>query len=152
MLTAKGVNGQLEVEGDWVTIKRKGAMAKLTQGMKGEKRIPIANVTSVQFKPANRVTNGYIQFSMTGSSENKGGIRDATKDENSVMFQKKAMPDFIAVREHVEAYLTTRIGNTGGAQAAPDLADQLTRLAGLRDQGILSDEEFNTQKAKLLAQ
>lgn len=94
MLTAKGVNGQLEVEGDWVTIKRKGAMAKLTQGMKGEKRIPIANVTSVQFKPANRVTNGYIQFSMTGSSENKGGIRDATKDENSVMFQKKAMPDF----------------------------------------------------------
>lgn len=36
-------------------------------------------------------------------------------------------------------------------QAAPvDLADQLMKLAALRDQGILSDEEFAAQKAKLL--
>lgn len=35
-------------------------------------------------------------------------------------------------------------------QVTPDLADQLTKLATLRDQGILSDEEFAAQKAKLL--
>lgn len=34
--------------------------------------------------------------------------------------------------------------------AAPDLADQLTKLAVLRDQGILTDDEFAAQKAKLL--
>lgn len=33
---------------------------------------------------------------------------------------------------------------------APDLADQLTRLAALRDQGVLTEEEFAAQKAKLL--
>lgn len=32
-----------------------------------------------------------------------------------------------------------------------DLADQLSKLAALRDQGILSDDEFAAQKAKLLA-
>jgi hypothetical protein len=41
-----------------------------------------------------------------------------------------------------------------GAQAAPrpDVADQLTKLANLRDRGALSDAEFEAQKAKLLAE
>ena len=34
--------------------------------------------------------------------------------------------------------------------AAPDLAGQLERLAKLRDQGILTDAEFEAQKQKLL--
>jgi aryl-alcohol dehydrogenase-like predicted oxidoreductase len=40
-------------------------------------------------------------------------------------------------------------------QAAPglgaDTVEQLKQLAELRDQGILTDEEFNAQKAKILA-
>jgi hypothetical protein len=38
----------------------------------------------------------------------------------------------------------------GGGHAVPDLADQLTKLAALRDQGILTEAEFARQKAKLL--
>jgi hypothetical protein len=38
------------------------------------------------------------------------------------------------------------------ANATPDLADQLVKLVGLRDQGILTDEEFQAQKSKLLSQ
>ena len=34
--------------------------------------------------------------------------------------------------------------------AASSIADELVKLAALRDQGILSEEEFNTQKARLL--
>lgn len=30
------------------------------------------------------------------------------------------------------------------------IADELTKLAGLRDAGVLTDEEFDTQKARLL--
>lgn len=41
------------------------------------------------------------------------------------------------------------------APAAPaaggDLVEQLTKLAGLRDAGVLTDEEFVAQKARLLA-
>jgi Short C-terminal domain len=36
------------------------------------------------------------------------------------------------------------------AAAAPDLADELTKLADLRDRGALTDAEFEAQKAKLL--
>jgi hypothetical protein len=35
--------------------------------------------------------------------------------------------------------------------AGTDVATQLEKLAGLRDQGVISAEEFEAQKAKLLA-
>jgi hypothetical protein len=43
---------------------------------------------------------------------------------------------------------------SGPQQVAPkaDIAEQLTKLADLRDRGILSDAEFEAQKAKILAQ
>src|SRR5690242_2149429 len=37
------------------------------------------------------------------------------------------------------------------AAPPPDMIGQLKQLAELRDQGILTDEEFQTQKARLLA-
>jgi hypothetical protein len=39
----------------------------------------------------------------------------------------------------------------GGGAAKPDIADELTKLADLRDRGVLTDAEFEAQKAKLLA-
>jgi hypothetical protein len=39
---------------------------------------------------------------------------------------------------------------TAGAQAASDPTDKLTKLADLRDRGVLNDEEFAAQKAKIL--
>jgi hypothetical protein len=49
--------------------------------------------------------------------------------------------------------LRTRVGQptSGVPAAAIDLADQLGRLAALRDQGVLTEEEFAAQKAKLLS-
>lgn len=37
------------------------------------------------------------------------------------------------------------------AAEAPDLIAQLERLGALKDQGILTQEEFDAQKAKVLA-
>ena len=43
-------------------------------------------------------------------------------------------------------------GDTGGApvEEQPDYLDELERLAGLRDKGIISDEEFQAKKQQLL--
>ena len=49
------------------------------------------------------------------------------------------------------ARLTSRLGGGATATAEPDVADELTKLASLRDKGILTDAEFATEKAKLLA-
>ena len=47
--------------------------------------------------------------------------------------------------------LTAQLSSAKATAAEPDVADELTKLARLRDQGILTDAEFATQKAKLLA-
>ena len=36
------------------------------------------------------------------------------------------------------------------APAAPDMSDELTKLAQLHEQGILTDEEFAAKKAQIL--
>lgn len=46
----------------------------------------------------------------------------------------------------VDAYIRQAAGSEGGGTA-----DELSKLAELRDRGVLTDEEFATQKAKLLA-
>jgi hypothetical protein len=47
-----------------------------------------------------------------------------------------------------EAAFQAYVRNAAGSSST---ADELTRLAGLRDQGVLTDAEFQQQKAKLLA-
>lgn len=50
-----------------------------------------------------------------------------------------------------EAVLSVRAtSGPPAASGAVDVADQLRKLADLRDQGILSEEEFTAQKARLL--
>jgi Short C-terminal domain/Phospholipase_D-nuclease N-terminal len=44
-----------------------------------------------------------------------------------------------------QAYVRNAAGSGGGS------ADELTKLAGLRDQGVITDAEFQAQKARLLA-
>ena len=63
--------------------------------------------------------------------------------------------------ERQSQYLRVDPGATGGVPGVPapqppsapqpDLADQLRKLADLRDAGILTEAEFAAQKAKLLA-
>lgn len=140
--------GTVELLDNVLVIRRKGVASFLTQGLKGEKRIPYSSIRSVQFKEAG-FTTGYIQFGVAGGNESRGGVWDATTDENTVLFTKDASPDFHRLRDLVEQ-------RTGGARAGSvssqsgNIAEELTRLADLRDRGVLSEEEFAQQKALLL--
>jgi Domain of unknown function (DUF4429)/Short C-terminal domain len=150
-MEAKGINGQMELTPDIVRIKRKGVMSFLTQGAKGDKEILISTITSIQFKPANMLTNGYIQLAFSGGKESKGGILDATKDENTVMFNRGQQGTFEALRDELNRRMIAARKPAQAAPAAVDFTAQLERLARLREQGILTDEEFQAQKARILA-
>lgn len=144
----KGYNGQIEFDGNFVIIRRKGGMALLSQGMKGDKKIPVANITSVQFKTATSLVNGYIQLA-TSSSESRGGINAAASDENTVMFLKSQMADAEAIKDAIEAAMTERLAG-GSSGTTSSAAEQLEKLAALLEKGLLTEEEFMQQKTKLL--
>ncbi len=50
-------------------------------------------------------------------------------------------------KDAFDAYVRQTAAASGGASSA----DELSKLAGLRDQGVITDAEFAAQKAKLLA-
>jgi hypothetical protein len=51
---------------------------------------------------------------------------------------------------HPEGPTTTQVALTTGSGEPASRFDQIRQLAALRDEGILSGEEFETKKAELL--
>jgi len=100
-MEAKGINGKLILGKGYVEIIRKGFMALMSHGAKGNKKIAIKSISAIQFKPA-RFTNGYIQISFSGGRESKSGLFSATQDENTIMFKKKQQPSFEKIKEEIE--------------------------------------------------
>ena len=155
IITARGHNGTVSFDGDFVTIQRKGALARMTVG-KGDKRIPVGSITAVQWKQPGAMVNGFIAFTMAGGNERRSTFgsqtSSAVNDENSVIVTKKQAKDFEALRAAIETAIAER-NRPQPVITAPTPADpleQLKQLAELRDAGIITPDEFEVKKAHLL--
>lgn len=146
---ADGSNGSVEFTGDSIIIRRKGLANKLTQGFQGEKHIPLRSITAVQFRPSGSMMVGMIQFSILGGREFRGGMLEATKDENAVMFARDQEPAFAALRHTVQERINE--GDRPTASTTVSAADELERLATLHDKGHLTADEFAEAKRRLLS-
>lgn len=100
----KGVNGQILLTPKRIIIQRKGFVAWSSQGTKGDKEIPIKNITAVQFKKPS-ITNGYLQLSILGAVENTGGTWSAGNDENTVMFNSNQEHNFKEIKRYIDAFI-----------------------------------------------
>ncbi|WHM30253.1 DUF4429 domain-containing protein [Streptomyces sp. BPPL-273] len=153
MIEVKGHNGQIVFDGQYVTITRKGFLARATVG-KGEKRFHISQISSVQWKPAGPFVNGFIAFSAAGGNERRSRFgsqtSNAVNDENSVVFTSKHKGDFEELRASVEAAIAAHHTPAAPAAAADSVADEITKLAALRDQGAITEDEYQQQKQRLL--
>lgn len=104
-ITVQGTGGEITLKSKRVIISRKGLLGKAVHGYKGDKEIPLKNITAVQFKLPGSVTNGYIQFSLLGGNESRGGAFDAAGDENTVMFTKNQESDFKEIKRFIDAFI-----------------------------------------------
>lgn len=150
LLELKGVNGQLELFEDRIIIKRKGALSKLTQGFfKGDKTIFLNQISGIQVKLGSLFINGYIQIVLLGSQESKKGIWDATKDENTIIFNQKENEVVTNIRKKIEELLSTYRQPTVIHNQLSE-ADEIKKYKQLLDEGIITLEEFNKKKKELL--
>ncbi|MFH9574239.1 DUF4429 domain-containing protein [Streptomyces sp. NPDC017454] len=152
MIEVKGHNGQISFDGQYVTITRRGFLARTSVG-KGEKRIHISQISSVQWKPAGPFANGFIAFSAAGGNERRSKFGSQTTsaihDENSVLFTTRQKTAFEDLRKAVEAAIAAH-HTPAAAAASASVADELTKLAALRDQGAITEAEYQQQKQRLL--
>ena len=147
MMNAKGIDGTMRLDGDMLYIHKKQFFVS-----RGEKAIPLSSITAIQWKePA--LTSGYIQVVLKGSGESKGGVFDATKDENAILFNK-SRGQVLAIRDAINRELAER-SRMGSSAAAPqpvatDPIGELVRWAELRDKGVISQDEYDAKKRQLL--
>lgn len=143
----------LEFRGDTVTITKRGLANALASGMNGARTIQISAITAVQMKPAGMLTPGYILFSYAGSKPFMGGVWEATQDPDTFLFGK----DLTGQVAEFKALVEKKMRESKQPAPAPannfsgTLTDELRKLAEFKQQGILSQEEFDAAKRKLLS-
>jgi DNA-binding transcriptional regulator YhcF (GntR family) len=93
----EGINGQIRLTHNRIII---------SQGLKGDKEIPISRITAMKFKCADALTQqGYLQFSIQGGIESKGGVFAAVRDENTVIFYEFEQLEFEEVKRYVNSVI-----------------------------------------------
>lgn len=111
-------------------ITRHGVVAKHS------KEIPLETINDVTF--AQRVLERII-----GAGDL---IIESAGESGQNRFADIRAPEQVQLEIYRAAEARKGIGRSGG----PSLADELAKLADLRDKGVLTDEEFQVRKRKLL--
>jgi len=148
--TMKGVQDLLEVFEDKLTITPKGILGFMNKGLKGTKIIPFTSIRAIQFREAGAIVSGYMQFTISGGNESKGGVFSATRDENTFMF---AHSKNNTVANQIKVFVETSVARLRSPPPTVEptsLSDELKKLVMLRAEGVLTDEEFQTVKRKLI--
>ena len=153
LLAADGANGQIILTDKGVLIGREGFWKKLVSDSytKGDKFLPYKSISGVQFKDPG-MTWGYIQFTLMGGIESRGGSWDAGKDENTVTFNADKSDVFREIRNIVEerAYQTTIPAHQADPQKN-DPVETMKKLKDMLDMGLISQTEYDSKKADLLS-
>lgn len=141
----KGYNGTLVITDTNITIKR-GLKGFLLGGgmLRGDKTIPYSSIVAVQLKKAG-LTAGYLQFTLKGGSEAKGGLFQSTMDENSVNFHvtNGNNEKFTEAKKFIEDKIAGKTSPNSGL-------NDLEKLQELKDKGIITQEEFDKKKSQIL--
>ena len=144
----KGYNGNLIFNDLGVVIKR-GAKGFILGGgmLRGDKSIPYSSIVAVQLKKAGLVA-GYIQLTLTGGSDAKGGLWQSATDENTINFHAYGKNNelFAEAKKLIEQ----KMQEVRGGNQHKSVVDDLEKYAQLRDRGVLTEEEFQKKKKQLL--
>lgn len=91
---------------------------------------------------------------MPGGNERRSAFGSQTKSaargENSVVFTMRWMPGFERLRAAIDEAIAHRHSPQVAGNSHSSMVDELAKLAALRDQGVITDADFEAGKAKLL--
>ncbi|MGG7215287.1 SHOCT domain-containing protein [Clostridium nigeriense] len=112
-----------------------------------EKTILINNIVSVEIKKPG-LSSGFIFFQVMGEeSKVRKSITDTSSD-NEILFSGK---DNYNIALQIKAYIDEFMSKDKRIVNAISVADEISKLKGLLDKGIINKEDFDKQKNKLLS-
>lgn len=170
VLGAEVAGGALAAFGDRCMIVKVGAMTSMMAGSFGGGRIttfPYGDITGIEYNSG--MVNGVLEIltpSYQGSANKdywRGSFKSTNSDSNNPWAlsntlpigkptYQQALPLLNEMRARIaEAKRPTIHMSAPTTPAGAGLADELTKLAALRDQGILTDQEFQAAKQAAIA-
>ena len=154
-----GGNGTLlEVYEDRVTLYHNkslfGKFAAFVERNIGEKTLYATDISSVEFKEAQKFCIGYIRFSLLHGAEQAKSVASAAEDPNSVAIGLVEKNEQAAeIKKYIDKMLANvRNKNSTSNTVIQSLsnADELKKYKDLLDSGVITQEEFEAKKKELL--
>jgi hypothetical protein len=143
-LKATGYRGNLYLIGNKIIISHKVTLMYGNAG--GNKEVELDKITAIQFKETGLLRLGFIEFSYLGGFD--GSNVQKFTNANAILFKRNHNEEFINIKNEIEK----RRSNIQNMQITQiDIPSQIKKLSELKEQGILSDEEFKIKKTELLA-
>lgn len=133
---------------DYVQLDLKGLNNIMSFGGKISKKIFLNQFSGVQIKNPG-LTNGFLQFIFSGSNESKGKINDAIKDENTILFSKSELPMALEIQRVIEESISKN-KSYSNSQTSSNSVEKLKELKYLLDSDLISFEEFEAKKKKII--
>lgn len=132
---------------DKVVLIKKGFLNFVNHGLNGEKTIMLNSISSIQIKEPGSVFAGFFQISLTGGKDKGDGLLEAMGDENAIpIYHKEDYYNFLKIKEYIENYIANKYNNN----TTLNKSDDLIKYAELFKQGLITQEEFDKIKKKIL--
>ncbi|WP_040951747.1 SHOCT domain-containing protein [Gorillibacterium massiliense] len=144
----KGHNGSLIIESDKVTLMPSNVNAV----EKSPKVMMIQNITEIHIKqPGLFKGPGYIEILANGETiDSNRTKRDILQSVSVItLLNAQQYEGMIQAKKLIESYKAV-IGSAPTTAPNTSAMDEIKKAAELRDTGIISDEEFQNTKKKLL--
>ena len=141
----RGISGG-KIAAGIMTIGLSLAATGVKDGKGGTEMIPVKSITSVSTK-RDGMLNTLVSIMTSGNTI------DFRVSHAEAIAVKTIVTDLVLGKYDVATPAAPAAAPPAPTSTAPqpDVAEQLQKLASLRDSGILTDEEFTAKKAELLA-
>lgn len=155
----KGQNGMILLYEDSLAISKKTFGGFVSQGgaVSGERRFFFQDIASIEYKKPGW-TNGYIKIITAGSVETNAKVglfktsSNSMKDQNTLVLMALTKSKANKIDDFYNMIMARMLNAKTAKSAAPQVSkmDELKKLSELRDSGVLSEKEFQKEKAKIL--
>ena len=153
----KGQNGILYICEEYIEISRKSFGGFVSQGGKGNRRFYYSDINSIEYKTPTLLGNGYFKIITGGTQDVDAGVgllsssMDSMKDPNTIVLRafKKSVSQ--KCDETYKVALDQLKASKSSASSNSSNLDELKKLGELLHSGVLTQDEFEKEKGKLLS-
>ncbi len=156
----KGQNGKILVFEDHITISKATIGGFLSQGgFSGERKYFYVDISSIEYKKPTFFANGYLKIILPGANETNakvgllGSSFESMKDQNTIVlraFTSKVGDETDKIYSIIMSKISEAKNNQNNNKNSNSKMDELKKLGELKAAGILTEEEFQREKDKLL--